>query len=201
MMMHFVCCYTDGNLTAWGQCQDENLALMALPGTTAMAGEGTEDTHFVEGGNLLPYTEAQAQAKASRPPHPCRWDNALMAWVDLRDLTALRADKWDQIKQARDAALAAPLATPFGLFDADEKGSANIVKSVLLANNLTALGYPAEIDFTLADNTVTMLDAPAMVQVGLLLAAREQQLRAQATSLREQIANSAASALPNITWN
>lgn len=132
--------------------------------------------------------------------HVWNWD--AQAWQDPRTLADLKADKWAEVKQARETALAAPLVTPFGVFDADEKGSANIIKSVLLANNLAALGYPVAIDFTLADNTQVVLDAPAMVQVGLLLAGREQTIRAHATVLRGQIdAADSPEALETFAWN
>lgn len=199
-MIEFVCFDADGNLSAWGSCQAENLALHAQPGQTAIAGAGTDATHYVAGGVLTAYSRGQSGARAERPAHPCRWDNTIMAWLDLRDLAQLRADKWAEVKRSRDTALAAPLATPFGLFDADEKGSASIIKSVLLANNLAALGYPVAIDFTLADNAVVVLDAAAMVHAGLLLASREQQLRALATTLREQIASAEVGDLQNINW-
>lgn len=200
-MIEFVCFCPDGNIVSWGQCQPGNLAAHAQPGETALAGSGTDRTHYVAGGVLTAYAKAQAAARLQRPAYPCRWDNTAMAWLDLRDLAQLRADKWAEVKAAREAALAAPLATPLGTFDADERGSASIVKSVLLANNLSALGYPVAIDFTLADNSTVVLDAAAMVQVGLALASREQLLRARASVLREQIASASAAELPTLYWN
>lgn len=98
-----------------------------------------------------------------------------------------RTAKWTDIKLAREAALAAPLQTAYGTFDATPAASANIIKSVLLANNLSAMGQPVAIDFTLANNTVVTLDAAAMIAVGLTLAGREQTIRAKATTLRAQI--------------
>ncbi|MBC7618011.1 MAG: DUF4376 domain-containing protein [Candidatus Saccharibacteria bacterium] len=113
-------------------------------------------------------------------------------WEDPRTLQDRKDAKWAEIKQAREAAIDSPLITPYGVFDAYPDASANIIKSVLLANNLVDLGYPVAIDFTLADNTVVTLNATGMVQVGLVMAAREQAARTKATTLREQI-NSATS--------
>jgi len=122
-------------------------------------------------------------------------------WQDPRILADFKAAKWVEIKTARDAAIAAPLPTPFGVFDADLGSSAKISQAVLLANNLTALGMPVEIDFTLADNSVVRLDAAKMVQVGLALAGREQAVRAKATLLRAQIEAAATAAdVEAIAW-
>jgi hypothetical protein len=140
----------------------------------------------------------------TQPAQPSRhhtFDWTTKTWQDLRTLQDLQDEQWEAIKQAREAALAAPLITPYGVFDADPVASANIIKSVLLANNLTALGYPVAIDFTLYDNSVVVLDAPAMVQVGLLLAAREQEIRAHATALRAQIESATTvQAVAAVAW-
>lgn len=199
-MIDYICYDPDGNLTLWGNCQPDNLALLSVAGATVLAGLGTDRTHHVLGGQLAAYTPAQALAKNARPAHTCRWDNALMAWVDLRDLAALKADKWAEVKQAREAAQTAPLVTPFGVFDADEAAQSNITRAVLLANNLLALGYPVAIDFTLHDNSVRVMDAPAMVQVGLILGGRVQTVRAHATVLRAQIEAASAEALALLAW-
>ncbi len=155
---------------------------------------------FFAGGRPVAYSADERAQLSQRPTHAAQWDIPTRQWVDLRDLAQLRSDKWAEIKQAREAALAAPLVTPFGVFDADEKGSASIIKSVLLANNLAALGYPIAIDFTLADNTQVVLDAAAMAQVGLLLAGREQTIRSHATALRGQIDAASLEALETIVW-
>lgn len=158
--------------------------------------------HFVAGGLALTYTDAQRAAKAERPGHWAQWSNASMQWLDPRTLAQLQAAKWEEIKRAREAAFIAPLITPFGVFQADEEGQRDIERAVLLANNLAALGYPVAIDFTLADNSIRVMDALAMVQVGLLLGGRVQLIRAQATALRGQIEAAATPAqIQALTWN
>lgn len=136
-------------------------------------------------------------------PEPyCVWDWKTKTWVDRRTFDALKVDAWERIKSSRTAALSEPLITPFGVFDADAAGQESITRGVLLANNLAALGYPAAINFTLHDNTVKVLSGSAMVQVGLLLGLRVQQIRNIGTALREQInAATTAQALDAITWD
>lgn len=79
-MINFVCYDEFGNLTAWGTGQEENLALFAMPGTTAIEGLGTDQTHYVLNGILTLY----ATPKPTKPDYPCRFDNVTMTWVDLR---------------------------------------------------------------------------------------------------------------------
>ena len=125
-------------------------------------------------------------------------------WIDPRNVSQLAAAKWEEIKVARQAAIDAPLITPFGVFDANTaKGDQlNITNAVLLANNLTAMGFPVEIEFTLYDNTVLILDAPMAIQVGLLLGAQIKAARNRATALRDLIFsdNITPADLAAITW-
>ena len=136
------------------------------------------------------YHDIATDAPVDMPPSPSSehvFDYATKTWVDPRTLLQLKDAKWEDIKLARDAAIHAPLATPYGMFDADAASGFKITQAVLLANNLTDMGQPVEIDFTLADNSTVTLSASQMIQVGLLLGGREQQLRARATAIRVQI--------------
>jgi hypothetical protein len=62
----------------------------------------TNATHWVNGGQLVEYTEAQATAKAQRPAHPARWCNQSMAWLDTRTAADLEASA----RGVRDSLLA-----------------------------------------------------------------------------------------------
>jgi hypothetical protein len=148
------------------------------------------------------YWDGSAMMKMSEQPSVNhQFDYITRQWTDPRTLVELKTAKWVAIKQSREAALAEPLSTPYGVFDAGPSASASIIKSVLLANTLASLSLPVSIDFTLANNTVIALDAQSMVQVGLALAAREQAIRATATALRTMIdATTTAAALDLITW-
>lgn len=151
------------------------------PGVTVAEGHIDRELYYHD------TTHNVSMAKAARPSPDHVFNYTTKLWMDPRTLADHKATQWAIIKAAREAALAAPLITPYGVFDATPDASANIIKSVLLANNMVALGYPVAINFTLADNTVVVLDATGMVQVGLVLAAREQTIRAKATTLRARI--------------
>lgn len=196
-MKRYVDYWPSGKLAQTYSCPDD-VTPVPMEGATALAIDPG-----VELG--LCYVDVQTGNLARMPERPSRayvFDYAAKQWQDPRTLQDCQAAKWVEIKRARQAALNAPLVTPFGAFDADSAGQDNISRGVLLANNLAALGYPVAINFTLHDNSVKVLDAPAMVQVGLLLGGRVQLIRDKATALREQIdAATTAAHLDAITWD
>ena len=149
---------------------------------------------YVEDGKMV------ALPPQASPEHEFDW--VAKKWFDPRTLQDLRGAKWEQVKQWREAALTAPLVTPYGIFDATPAAQDNITRAVLLANNLTALGHPVAINFTLFDNSIKVLDAAAMIQVSLLLGGRVQLVRDRATALRMQIdAATTAAEVDAITWD
>lgn len=192
-MNHTIVEIATGRISAVLTCTPDLLALQFNP-LTHFAVEGRyDDSQFYFDGGFVAFP--------SQPDAHHVFDWATKVWQDLRTLQDFKNAKWAEIKKARDAAIAEPLITPMGVFDADATGSTNIFKSVLLANNLTALGSPVAIDFTRFDDTVVVLNAAAMVQVGLLLAEREQLLRQLATQLRALIdAAPTAAFVQSITW-
>ncbi len=110
-------------------------------------------------------------------------DGAL-AWVDVRSLADAKAQAWERIKAAREAAFDAPLVTPHGTFDSDVRARANLTAAVLLAQTLDSMSLPAAIDFTLVDNTVVTLSAAQLTAVGLLLGQKMQAAFATGRALR-----------------
>lgn len=138
--------------------------------------------------------------KTLKPSQFHQFDYTMEQWVDPRSLQELKDAKWEQIKQARAAAIDAPLVTPYGVFDSDAPGRTSITEAVLMANNMTALSLPVEIDFTLADNTSIALNAQQIVTVGLLLGQKVQTAHARSRLLRGQIEIAAASDLELILW-
>lgn len=133
------------------------------------------------------------------------------AWVLRQDAQAgptleqARDDKWRQMKAARCSAISAPLATPFGTFDADDEARQNIIHTAQLMQTQAqtlAPGAAPTVDFTLADNTVATLTAGQMVQVALLLAARIQGAHARGRAVRAAIqAATSAQDVAAITWS
>lgn len=123
-------------------------------------------------------------------------------WLDPRTTEDFQNQKWEEIKAARFAARETPLITPYGIFDAKEKDQINIKDTVALANNLTAMGYPVAIKFTLYNNKILVMNALMIIQVGLMLDARMQAARNKATLLRDLIfsVNITTAELAAINW-
>lgn len=123
------------------------------------------------------------------------WDASARRWKLRPRLKKLRADKWAQIKAARDADTDSPLVTPLGAFDHDADSRAAIAAQ---AQVCAATGDG--VSFTLADNTVATLSAEEMRAVWLASDRVEQLARAQAAQLRAQIQAASAAQLDAIAW-
>ena len=115
------------------------------------------------------------------------WDWNTHSWVDSRTLQQAKDQKWTQIKLERDAAISAPLSTPYGTFDADANSRANIANAVLYLQTLEQQGTPGTVDWTLVDNTTVTLNYQEMSTVGLLLGQRTNAAYDTGRALRLQI--------------
>lgn len=130
----------------------------------------TDETHWISpAGQPIAYTDQQREAKAKSPPFPARWSNTEMRWIDLRSLEQVKADCWAAIKAQRDAAEWGGFDTPFGRFDSDPRSQAKIIGAAQLASIAAARGEPFSIRWTLQDNSTVVLDAPAMIAVGVAM--------------------------------
>jgi hypothetical protein len=98
-----------------------------------------------------------------------RWNPEVGAWQDSRSMDELRSARWGEIKAQRDAAEWGGFDTPFGRFDSDPKSQAKIIGAVQLASIAAARGEPFSIRWTLQDNSTVVLDAPAMIAVGVAM--------------------------------
>lgn len=135
------------------------------------------------------------------PNEYCYWNVPTAQWVDIRPLQALKDAKWDTIKIARAQANTAPLSTPYGTFDANIVSQKSITDAILLLQTLEQLGTPTTIDFTLTNNTTVTLTTQQMVNVGLLLGQRTQEVYATGRALRAQIdAATTVAEVEAITW-
>ena len=136
------------------------------------------------------YIDIDSNTLVEFPPKPNQysvWDWTLHTWVDPRTLQDYKDEKWEQIKRDRDAAINAPLSTPYGEFDADSNSRANIANAVLYLQTLEQQGTPGTIDWTLADNTTITLNYAEMSSVGLLLGQRTNAAYDTGRALRAQI--------------
>jgi hypothetical protein len=136
------------------------------------------------------YVDVDTETFVEFPPKPApydTWDWNTHSWVDARTLVQAQDQKWAQIKLNRDAAINAPLTTPYGVFDADPSSRANISNAVLYLQTLEQQGTPGTVDWTLADNSTITLNYQEMSQVGLLLGQRTNAAYDTARALRTQI--------------
>lgn len=119
------------------------------------------------------YTPQQKAAKAAVPDYQAVWSNATMSWQDQRTLQQAKDAKWAAFKAARELMLQAPLEWGGMTFDADLASQARIQGAVI--NELLlerASTISPGVEWTLADNTETHLDAEDVFDLGTALAAR-----------------------------
>ena len=141
-------------------------------------------THWIDLEGPVAYTSDQLTARLSPPSPLHKWINKKGGWEDPRTVQDFKDAKWGSIKESREAAINAPLLTPYGTFDSDPKSRQNITDAILMLKSLEDLGSPTTIDFTLADDTARTLTTAEMVMVGLLLGQKIQAAHAQARALR-----------------
>lgn len=124
------------------------------------------------------------------------WDSSVKRWILRPRLKKFKADKWAEIKAARDAEINAPLVTEFGTFD-HSAGPQQAIRD--MANYARVIG--ADVMATLANNTVRRLEPQ---QIAAVLAAshiRVQGQRQIASGLRAEIeAARTAECVAAIAW-
>lgn len=167
-------------------CLADNIdSLSHLINSTQNAVECPEDLN-----NSKYYVDVDTETFVEFPPKPQTWyvwNWTTHSWEDPRTLQNYQDIKWEEIKRSRDAAINAPLTTPYGVFDADPSSRANISNAVLYLQTLEQQGTPGTVDWTLADNSTITLNYQEMSQVGLLLGQRTNAAYDTARALRTQI--------------
>jgi len=103
------------------------------------------------------------------------------------DLDAARAWMWERVKARRAQLETSTAPTPFGAVQIDEKSKTKISGLALAATIALAAGAPFEEEFTIANNSVVVLDAEAAQAMGLAVAAHISAIYAVARDLRAQI--------------
>lgn len=184
-----------GEITKSTYC-DEDYIVFQYDSVTEDYIEGTykHGEYYVEDG--------QAVSIPTNPGPNYTFNYTTKQWEDLRTLQEVKDVQWEKVKASREAELTSPLLTPFGTFDATISAQKSITDAILLLQTLAAIGNPQNIDFTLADNTTVTLTTPEMVQVGLILGARTQELYSKARPLRAQIdAATTISEVEAIIWS
>ncbi len=179
-------CTAESKISADAVCTLDQIAIQ-------VDGEFKQDAFYLSNTSLVPIL-----AKPS-PHHTFNWHTK--QWEDPRTLQDLKDAQWAKIKQARAAAIAAPLVTPYGTFDADEYSRTAITDSVLLLQTLSKRGQPQTIRFTLADNTDIDLSVSQIEDVGLMLGEKTNLVFEKVRLLREAIeAATSREAVEAIVW-
>jgi hypothetical protein len=156
------------------------------------------DDGCVRDGAWVAYTPEGAARKAVPPLHPATWNPGAEQWVDARTPDALKADKWAEIKAARDAAEHGGFTWDGSVFDSDPESQTKIVGATQLANMNPASFL---MDWTLKDNTVRTLTGAQMISVGQALAVHVNAQHVLGRTLRQQIEAATTAAEVNaIHW-
>jgi hypothetical protein len=120
------------------------------------------------------------------PPEPWLvWDTATIAWVDPRDLQQIKDAKWAEIKVARTEQEYGGFVWDGSPFDSDALSQQRIIG----ASQWAGMNSSFTIDWTLADNTVRILNAQEMMAVGGALGIHVEQAFTKGRDLRTLIDN------------
>lgn len=125
----------------------------------------------------------QAVSMGARPSAHHVFNFSSKTWIDPRTLQDHRDAKWEQIKASRNATEFGPFTWDGSIFDGDTKSQNRISGAVQMAG----LSPTFSTEWTLADNTVRILNASQVIQVGIALAQHVDTAYAVARTLRNQI--------------
>lgn len=115
-----------------------------------------------------------------------------LVWGDRRTLQEARSERWEAIKAERKRRAEAPVVTPEGTFDADERAFSALARQV-------AAGGPAR--WTLADNTRRLLSAAQLKAALVAISDQVQAAFDTADTLREQLQSAKTNeAVDSVRW-
>lgn len=181
------CIYdSTGRILKFGSATEDMLPLLEQEGNVLELGDVSCDdaSQYVENGQLVDMP--------ARPGQYFVFDYTIKQWVDPRDLAQVKADKWEEIKQARTAAEYAGFVWDGSTFDSDPASQQKIIG----ASQWASLNPAFEIDWTLADNTVRSLNSQQMQQVGQALGVHVNTVYEKGRTLRQQIES--ATTIPGV---
>jgi hypothetical protein len=187
-----------GEIVTTFTSDESSVASNTPAGATIIDGEFWASAGYIQADAFVAYTEEQAQAKRNRPGAKFRWSNQSMSWEDLRDLSQVKSEKWEQIKAKRDEVEHGGFTWDGSRFDSDLASQNKIIGAVQLAN---VIGDSFTIDWTLSDNSVRTLNRQQMVGVGEALGVHVVTQHTIGRSLRQQIENATTAAdVAAVTW-
>ncbi|WP_305748493.1 DUF4376 domain-containing protein [Leptothrix discophora] len=178
--MRYIVFGVNGAILRTVDCPEEFASMQAQENESILQSDiGDGSTHYVSDGQLIELP--------IKPNAYSVFDFQQQTWIDPRTLLEVQLAKWEEIKVSRSVEIDTTMSTPYGPFQCRAEDRQNITDSILLAQTLTAMSQPVAIQWTLADNSVTTLDAAQMVTVGLLLGQKVQAAHAKARVLRTAI--------------
>ena len=122
-------------------------------------------------------------------------------WEDPRTLVDLKANKWSDIKRARDAQEFGTFFWDGSEFDCDQVSQARIQGAVLSAVVANSMGVPYSVEWTLADNTKRTLSASEVIAMGIAFGQNTTAVHEKARQLRVLIDQAQSKEeLESITW-
>lgn len=175
----------DGEIIGYGDCL-EHLRDAPGVGFDAAAAHSVLDGYYADG-EFVAYTLPQQEAKRQRARAWQQWRNDPPGWRDTRALEQIKADRWGEIKAARDAHEFGGFEWDGSTFDSDRESQARIMGAVQMAVLAMSAAQPFEIAWTLADNAVRTLAGADMIAVGLELGAHVAAAHAIGRTLRAAI--------------
>lgn len=132
--------------------------------THAVFDEATGDLLFCAPQSLVP----SGAASVAMPEDFADWSHVWSASERrfVVDLVALKAAASERVKVLRERAKDGGVVTPFGPIQTDPDSRTNINGAVQMA---TILGAAFSVEWRMADDNLVVLDAAAMVNLGLLI--------------------------------
>lgn len=116
-------------------------------------------------------------------------------------LDAIKAQRWGAVRAQRDQAEYGGFDYAGGQYQSGMRSQLRILIEMAAAQAALASGAPFQVSWRLADNTEAQLDAAAMVQLGLALAAHVESCHIKGDQLRERInAATTAQEVDGIVW-
>ena len=203
--MRFVCYVpTTGNIVLSGDCRDGDVQHQAWSGVSVLATPGvvaTSDTHFVAQGAPVAYSSEQRANKAAMPAYLAAWDNAAMAWVDLRALADIKAERGAQIRAAAAAANEENITVQNVTFKADAETRAELMQEALVAQMAIADGLSYSLDWERANGNGITLTAAQVKTLVRAINNRTAQIRVAARAKRQAIEAATSKAeVEAVTW-
>lgn len=181
--LSFVIHDDSGNIVQYGNCPSDCIDLQGSTGRNVLEGEGTCDNHYVLNGVITEYTATEIQNKTNLS-QGFIWKMPERIVVDTRAVTDAQQEAWNKIKNIRTEKINSPFSCDGLMYDSNKT---NIMGAVQMAVLSQLAKVPYSIEWTLFDNTTTILDAASMIKVGTALGMQVSNIYDIASGLRSDI--------------